>query len=133
MALLDTRYLRYQDACVGSIETTLNAGTTFFTLFPNFYMALSDRYLSTALKSNSIFLEHLYAIVITLHYQMVYRIQNHALDITIRHSSNDALLITIDSYHAPSSVHIPKQISRDQFIQLLPKAWITNYEKLHQH
>ena len=50
MALLDVRYLHYQDACVGTIETTLNAGTTFFTLFPNFNMALSDKYLPTALK-----------------------------------------------------------------------------------
>ena len=51
----------------------------------------------------------------------------------LSHSSNDALLIIVDSHHVPSYVYIPKQISRDQFIQLLPEAWIINYEKLHQH
>ena len=99
-------------------------------------MTLSDKYLSTALKVQL----HIVGppqvrdtIVATLHYQMVYRVQNHALDIMLPHSSNDALLITVDSHHLPSCVHIPKQISRDQFIQLLPETWITNYEKLHQH
>ena len=136
LALLDTRYLCYQDACIGTIETTLNAGTTFFTLFPNFNIALSDKYLSTALKVQ---LHTVRApqvrdpIVAILHYQMVYRVQNHALDIMLPQSSNDALLITVDSHHVPSCVHIPKQISRDKLIQLLPEAWITNYEKLHQH
>ena len=50
MTLLDIRYLRYLDACVAIIETTLNAGTIFFTLFPNFNIAIFDKYLSTALK-----------------------------------------------------------------------------------
>ena len=64
---------------------------------------------------------------------MVYRVQNHALDIMLPHSSNDALLITIDSHHVTSCVHNPKRISRDQVIQLFPEALIINYEKLHQH
>ena len=111
MALLDTRYLCYQDACVGTVETTLNAGTTFFTLFPNFNMALSDKYLSTALKVQLYIVgapQVRDTIVAILHYQMVYRVQNHALDIMFPHSSNDALLITIDSHNLPSYVHMPK-------------------------
>ena len=52
---------------------------------------------------------------------MVYRVQNHALDIMLPYSSNDALLITVNSHYVPRCVHIPKLISRDQFIQLCLK------------
>lgn len=50
MALLDTRFLKYQHACIATIETTLNVGTIFVTLFPNFNMTLSDPLLLKALK-----------------------------------------------------------------------------------
>ncbi|PKI32565.1 hypothetical protein CRG98_047028 [Punica granatum] len=75
MALLDTRFLEYQHACIGTIETTFNAGTIFVTLFPNFNTALSDPRLLTTLKV------HLQitggpwvqdSVAATLHYQMAY-------------------------------------------------------------
>ncbi|GAV86198.1 MP domain-containing protein [Cephalotus follicularis] len=50
IALLDTHFLDYQHACIGTVETTLNAGTVFITLFPNVNMRLSDPYLLTAFK-----------------------------------------------------------------------------------
>lgn len=50
IALLDTRYLKYQDACIGTIEATLNNGLIMVTLFPNFTMALADPHLLDALK-----------------------------------------------------------------------------------
>ncbi|GAV66332.1 LOW QUALITY PROTEIN: MP domain-containing protein, partial [Cephalotus follicularis] len=135
IALLDTRFLDYQHACIGTFETTLNVGTMFITLFPNFNMPLLDLYLLSALKVqiqivgasqvNSTF-------VVTLHYQMVYRVQNHTLDLVVPQGTEDALIITINSTHVPSCIHIPKQISHYELIQLIPESWITNYENLHK-
>ncbi|KAK8563661.1 hypothetical protein V6N12_035804 [Hibiscus sabdariffa] len=50
IALLDTRYLKYQDACIGTVEATMNNGLVMVTLFPNFTMALEDPNLMDALK-----------------------------------------------------------------------------------
>lgn len=50
IALLDTRFKQYQHACIATVEITLNAGTIFVTLFPNFNLALSDPHLLDALK-----------------------------------------------------------------------------------
>ncbi|KAH1083479.1 hypothetical protein J1N35_023240 [Gossypium stocksii] len=50
IALLDSRYLKYQDACIATIEATLNSGLVMVTLFPNFTMSLHDPNLLTVLK-----------------------------------------------------------------------------------
>ena len=50
ISLLDSRFLEYQNAVIGTIQTTLNARTIFVTLFPNFNMSLKDPYLCDALK-----------------------------------------------------------------------------------
>ncbi|KAK5770991.1 hypothetical protein PVK06_047158 [Gossypium arboreum] len=50
IALLDSRYLEYQNACIATIEATLNSGLVMVTLFPNFTMALADPNLTKALK-----------------------------------------------------------------------------------
>ncbi|KAI4387617.1 hypothetical protein MLD38_000037 [Melastoma candidum] len=138
MALLDTRFVEYQHACIGTIETTLNAGTIFVTLYPNFCMSLQDPKLLSALQvqlqiagpqqdSNSI--------EATLHYQMSYRVQNHALDLTVLDDANDALIIKADYHHSSSPIclHIPRQISRTELLKLLPEKWVTNHEQLQQH
>ncbi|KAK5810874.1 hypothetical protein PVK06_026191 [Gossypium arboreum] len=50
IALLDSRYLEYQNACIATIEATLNSSLVMVTLFPNFTMVLADLNLPTALK-----------------------------------------------------------------------------------
>ncbi|KAK5832181.1 hypothetical protein PVK06_015981 [Gossypium arboreum] len=50
IALLDSRYLDYQNACITTIEATLNSGLVMVTLFPNFTIALADPNLTIALK-----------------------------------------------------------------------------------
>lgn len=50
IALLESRYLEYQHACIANIETTLNSKLVMVTLFPNFTMALADPNILTALK-----------------------------------------------------------------------------------
>ncbi|MBN8086379.1 hypothetical protein J0J19_23255, partial [Vibrio vulnificus] len=50
LALLDTRVLEYQHAVIGSVFTTLNAGTIMLTFYPNFVMSLRDPNLSSHMK-----------------------------------------------------------------------------------
>ncbi|OWM72920.1 hypothetical protein CDL15_Pgr016552 [Punica granatum] len=106
MALLDTIFLEYQYACIGTIDTTFNVGTVFVTLFPNFNMALSDPRLLTTLKVQ---LQITGApqvqdfVVATLHYQMAYRVQNYALDLSLS-GSEEALVISVDSMNLLASM-----------------------------
>ena len=59
------------------------------------------------------------AIVAILHYQMIYRVQNHTLDLTIP-GEEDALFIRINEKNSASYTHMPRQISKLELIQLLP-------------
>ncbi|KAL3614490.1 hypothetical protein CASFOL_041576 [Castilleja foliolosa] len=135
IALLDTRYRQYQHACIATIQTTLNAGTVFGTLFPNFNMALEDPQIYQNLQiqlqiTGAPQIDNTY--VVTLHHQMAYRVQNHAMDLSLPRDTEDALLIQLESQHNPSCIHIPRQIPRDELIQLLLESWVTNYEKIHE-
>ena len=42
IALPNTKMKKYQHVYIGTIETTLNAGTVLTTLYPNFCMSLKD-------------------------------------------------------------------------------------------
>ena len=133
IALFDTRFTKYQHTCIAIVETTLNVGTVFVTLFSNFNMSLSDPHLLDALKVQVQIIgadQMTDAIAATLHYQMVYRIQNHILDLTIP-GGEDALFIRINEKNSVSCTHMPRQISKLELIQLLPDNWITDYEFLH--
>nr|TKR90937.1 hypothetical protein D5086_0000228410 [Populus alba] len=134
LALLDTRCLEYQHACIGSLETTLNCGTVVVTFYPNFNMALDDPQLHNFLKVQLQItgvdqVQDTYQA--TLHYQMAYRVQNHAFDLVLP-VTNDALLITVDTNQRATCTHVPRQIPKEDLQKLLPSSWITNYEKLHQ-
>jgi hypothetical protein len=134
LALLDTRYLEYQHACIGSLETTLNCGTVVVTFYPNFNMALDDPQLHHFLKVQLQIIgadQVLDTYQATLHYQMAYRVQNHAFDLVLP-VTNDALLITVDTNQRATCTHVPRQILKENLLKLLPSSWITNYEKLHQ-
>ncbi|KAK8515574.1 hypothetical protein V6N12_075610 [Hibiscus sabdariffa] len=133
IALLDTRYLTYQDACIGTVEATMNNGLVMVTLFPNFTMALQDPNLMDALKVQI----HIVgaqqvesSIIATLHYQFVYRIQDHSFRLD-GCGSNDSLLITVNTQEQPHCVHVPRRIPRDELIQLLPEKWVTSYDQIH--
>ena len=60
----------------------------------------------------------------------MYRVQNHALDLKVL-GSEDALLIQVDEKNSTSCIHVPRQISKSDLVQLLPNSWITDYEQLH--
>ena len=109
LALLDTIYLKYQHACIGSLVTTLNCGTIIVTLYPNFNMALDDPQLNHFLKVQLQITgadQVLEIYQATLHYQMAYRVQNHAFDLGLP-LTNDTLLITVDTNQRATCTHVP--------------------------
>ena len=80
ISLLDSRFLKYQNAVIETDQTTLNVGTVFVTLFPNFNMSLKDSHLCDALKvqvqiTGASQVQDTFAA--TLHYQLAYRLQNY--------------------------------------------------------
>jgi hypothetical protein len=42
LALLDSRYLKYSQAMLGTCLTTLNAGSAVHTIYPNYTVSLND-------------------------------------------------------------------------------------------
>ncbi|KAH9671155.1 hypothetical protein KPL70_017245 [Citrus sinensis] len=50
LAMLDTRFKQYQDAIIGTVLTTLHAGSVLLTFYPNFNLSLQDPNLPTTLK-----------------------------------------------------------------------------------
>ncbi|GJS27310.1 hypothetical protein Tco_0487930 [Tanacetum coccineum] len=47
-------------------------------------------------------------------------------------NAGDALLIDIDSNATPTCTYVPKQLSQDELVKLIPEKWITNYEQIYQ-
>ena len=133
IAMLDTRFTHYQDAVIGTVLTTLHGRSVLLIFYPNFNISLQDTNVSTALKvqvqiqgaeqiSSAKFT--------TLHHQLVYRLQNHALDLPLEHYS-DALMVLAESDQIPTIIQIPRQIFRHELIKLMSLEWISNYEKFH--
>ena len=62
--------------------------------------------------------------VTTLHYQLAYRLQNHAFDMEILDmaQSNDNLLIQVDPGMTLTCMFVPRQLTRDQMTSLFPKS-----------
>ncbi|KAH9780716.1 hypothetical protein KPL71_008186 [Citrus sinensis] len=95
--MLDTRFIDYQDAIIGIVLTTLHAGSVLLTFYPNFNLSLQDTNLSTALQVQVQIqgADQVASVKIaTLHHQLVYRLQNHALDLPSPEHHSDALMTT---------------------------------------
>ncbi|KAH1129088.1 hypothetical protein J1N35_000466 [Gossypium stocksii] len=108
IALLDSRYLEYQHACIATIEATLNSDLVI-TLFSNFTMALADPNLFIALKVQIQIIvapQVPYVIVATLNYQIVYKVQDHAFNLS-RHGIGDSL-ITVNTSDQPHCIHVSR-------------------------
>nr|VDC67734.1 unnamed protein product [Brassica rapa] len=64
------------------------------------------------------------SVAATLHHQIVYRIQDHALDLVLP-SSDEALYLEVTSAsQAPNSIQIPRQIFREELLRRLPESWL---------
>ncbi|KAK9028847.1 hypothetical protein V6N11_025984 [Hibiscus sabdariffa] len=97
-------------ACIGTVEATMNNGLVMI-------------HIVGAQQVES-------SIIATLHYQFVYRIQDHSFRLD-GCGSNDSLLITVNTQDQPHCVHVPRRIPRDELIQLLPEKWVTSYDQIH--
>lgn len=132
---MDSSYLHYENAVIGTVLTTLHAGSVVLTIFPNYNVSLNDNTLSTRLKlqvqitGTDQVPEVMSA---TLHHQIIYRLQNHSIDLPLSGCSSDSLLVVTNREEdIPSIVQIPRRITREELTQLIPLKWITNYERLH--
>ncbi|KAH9686137.1 hypothetical protein KPL70_014250 [Citrus sinensis] len=136
LAMLDTRFKQYQDAVIGIILTTLHAGSVLLTFYPNFNLSLQDPNLPTTLKVQ-VQIQGAEQIssakIATLHHQLVYRLQNHALDLPTPEHHSDTLMILAESDQIPTIIQIPRQIPRHELIKLMPLEWISNYEQFHNN
>ncbi|KAJ9547114.1 hypothetical protein OSB04_019657 [Centaurea solstitialis] len=125
IALVDTMFVEYQHACICTIQTTLNAGTSFVTFYPNFNMPLNDPSIHTALKAQIQIggTPQVNTFQATFHYQMAYRVQNHSLDIMVpdQEHAGDALFIDVNSSATPTCTYVPRQLSREELLKLLPE------------
>ena len=112
IALLDTRFKQYQHAVVGTVLTTLHVGSVLLTFYPNFNLSLEDPNLPTTLKVQIQFQgaeQTPTSKIATLHHQIVYRLQNHALNLPTPHTTSSALMIA-DTDTIQTIIQIPKQI-----------------------
>ncbi|KAH9734684.1 hypothetical protein KPL71_017452 [Citrus sinensis] len=134
--MLDTRFKQYQDAVIGTVLTTLHAGSVLLTFYPNFNISLQDPNLPTTLKVQ-VQIQGAEQIssakIATLHHQLVYRLQNHALDLPTPEHHSDTLMVLAESDQIPTIIQIPRQIPRHELIKLMPLEWISNYEQFHNN
>ncbi|KAI5410227.1 hypothetical protein KIW84_055642 [Lathyrus oleraceus] len=135
IALLDSIYLHYENAVIGIILPTLHAGSVVLTIFPNYNVSLNDNMLSMRLKVQVQITgtdKVPEAMSATLHHQIIYRLQNHSIDLPLSGFSSDSLLVVTNREEdIPSIVQIPRRITREDLTQLILLKWITNYERLH--
>ncbi|KAH9698014.1 hypothetical protein KPL71_023837 [Citrus sinensis] len=134
--MLDTRFKQYQDAVIGTVLTTLHAGSVLLTFYPNFNLSLQDPNLPTTLKVQ-VQIQGAEQIssakIATLHHQLVYKLQNHALDLPTPEHHSDTLMVLAESDQIPTIIQIPRQIPRHELIKLMPLEWISNYEQFHNN
>ncbi|KAK4384200.1 polyprotein [Sesamum angolense] len=109
IALLDTRFLEYEHAVIGTVLTTLNAGSIVVTFFPNFAVSLSDPHVASAFK---------------VQVQTTGSQPSFSLGYGNPTSSVGTKIPTI--------IQIPRQIQRKDLEKLVPTEWISNYKSLQQ-
>ncbi|KAK2655053.1 hypothetical protein Ddye_008105 [Dipteronia dyeriana] len=70
----------------------------------------------------------------TLHHQIAYRLQDHALDLPVPGHTEDTIFIKAEREdEVPTIIQIPKQLPREKLTEIMPLKWITNYEKAFQN
>jgi hypothetical protein len=72
-------------------------------------------------------------IMANLHHQMAYRLQNHSLDLPTGQATGIPIIVANNAQEdIPTLIEVPKSISREELLLLMPKIWIINYENCHQ-
>ncbi|KAH9734700.1 hypothetical protein KPL71_017464 [Citrus sinensis] len=118
IAMFDTRFKQYQDVVIGTVLTTLHAGSVLLTFYPNFNLSLQDPNLPTTLKVQ-VQIQGAEQIssakIATLHHQLVYRLQNHALDLPTPEHHSDTLMVLVESDQILRQIPPPIQTSESMF------------------
>ncbi|KAL2327566.1 hypothetical protein Fmac_020993 [Flemingia macrophylla] len=133
VSLIDSTFRNYEQAVIGTVLTTLNAGSVVLTIFPNFNVQLRDPTLSKRFKVQVQIVgaeQDPEAIAATLHHQLIFRLQDHCFDLPSESSLSENALMVIANQEdkVPAIVQVPKQIPRPDLEQLIPLEWISNYE-----
>ncbi|QHO41331.1 polyprotein [Arachis hypogaea] len=132
VALLDTTFKEYQHALIGALVTTLSNGSVILTIAPNFTMRLSDPTICQRLKIQIQLvgvIQDSNAEQATLHHQVLYRVQDHALELNLPNTTGEALFMFTDNARGLAIVNIPRMIITDELSSIIPLEWITDYEK----
>ncbi|KAK3210827.1 hypothetical protein Dsin_015533 [Dipteronia sinensis] len=106
IALLNTIFKDYEQAIIGTCLSTLHAGSISLTYYSNFNIPLRVNNLHNCLK-----------------------VQLHLMG----HSGDTIFIKAEREDEVPAIIQISKQLPKDQFIELMPLSWITNYEKAFQN
>ncbi|KAL4321128.1 hypothetical protein AHAS_Ahas14G0079500 [Arachis hypogaea] len=65
----------------------------------------------------------------TLYHQILYRVQDHALDLNLPNTTGEALFMFTDNARGPAIVNISRMITTNELSSIIPLEWITDYEK----
>ncbi|MED6173751.1 hypothetical protein PIB30_062594 [Stylosanthes scabra] len=114
------------------VITLTNGSVILLTISPDFTMRLTDPTLSQRIKIQVQLIgatQDAAAEQATLHHQVLYGVQDHALDLKLPNSTGDAFFMFHDKNHGPAIVNIPRMITTEELSSIVPLEWITNYEK----
>ncbi|XVF52457.1 hypothetical protein PTKIN_Ptkin05aG0019700 [Pterospermum kingtungense] len=135
IALLDSGCTNYQFACFGVVETTLNAGTFFVTLFPHWTLPLEHEGSATRFQ---VHMQMVGAPMVpglvqaTLQSEMACRVHRSVFDnpspLPMPRPYKGMPLIQVDSKYVTTTTYIPRTITREEFVSILPETWVTNFE-----
>ena len=124
VTLLDSTYQQYEQAVVGTVLTTLNAGSAVLTIFPNFNVQLKDPTLPNRFKVQIQLVgapQEETALSATLHHQIIYRIQDHCFDLPgeKEFAGNALMVLAAEDQEIPTIIQVPRQIPREELRQLI--------------
>ena len=116
LALLNTIYTQYEHAVIGTCLSTLHAESISLTYYPNFNILLRDQNLHKCLKIQVQILGapmQANSYMATVHHQLAYRLQDHALDLPLPSHNGDMIFIKAEREdEVPTILQIPKQLPR---------------------
>ncbi|KAL4270945.1 hypothetical protein AHAS_AhasUnG0037100 [Arachis hypogaea] len=78
------------------------------------------------------FKDYQYALIgalATLHHQVFYKVQDHALDLNLPNTIGEALFMFTDNARGPAIVNILRIITTEELSSIIPLEWITDYKK----
>ncbi|KAI9087328.1 hypothetical protein K1719_030648 [Acacia pycnantha] len=125
VAFLDSTYKKYSDYLIGALLTTLSNDSVILTIQPDYNISIFERTIPGRLKVQIQITgaeQDSQAIMATLHHQIVYRLQNHALDLALPNSTTDALVAISNRADDTSIIQIPRQIPKEELSQIMPST-----------